>query len=269
MDCWEYRTNYLAADADGELNAEEQRVVRAHLSECPDCRALVKDERALKALLRERLRRVSLPSEIRAAIGATLDRDDAGSRPLGWLVGLIPEFRRRPQLWAPVAAIAIAILLLVTIRAPRTKQTPTSDFDVAIEKFSGFEKHFEPNVPSDSYGSIGETYNSHDMPGMLWNFEPLGYRLVGGRIDPLPNGRPATYTFYRGPKGAVMCTRFQVDEVVIPPGGHLMHPGQYAYSYKGFSLILSVDYARRWVCILMSRVPEREFAKEIDSLQGD
>ena len=61
-----------------------------------------------------------------------------------------------------------------------------------------FDHHFNPNVPSNSYGDIAGAYVDAHMPGYIWNFNSSGLRLVGGRLDKLPDGRTVTFTFYKG-----------------------------------------------------------------------
>jgi mycothiol system anti-sigma-R factor len=263
MDCREYIENYVAAHADGELSPQELAKVEAHLAGCPKCRARLEEERALKALLRQRLSRAAAPEEVRAAVRTALNRAEAAS-------SMRRDFRAlagRARIWGPVAALA-ALLMVVLIHGRKAAPTPTSDFDMAIERYTSFEKHFEPNVPSESAAVMAMHYHSAKMPAFIWDFEPYGFHLVGGRIERLADGRPATFTFYQSSKGALMCTRFQMTKIQVPPGGHELMPDQYAYSYKGFSLVLSVDPVRRWVCILMSRLPEAEFSKEVMSLEG-
>ncbi len=268
MDCREYIDHYLAAQADGELDAQERAAADLHLTGCVKCRARLAEERALKALLKERLRKVAAPEALHAAIRANLNRAEAASSLRADLSGMAAEVRRRPRIWAPIAALAAAILLIVMVRDRGARNTPASDFDIAIEKFTGFERHFEPNVPSDSYGAIAMHYHSAKMPSFIWNFEPVGFHLVGGRIDWLPDGRQATYTFYRGPKGAVMCTRVKVPRIVIPPGGRELQTDQYSYSYRGFSVVLSLDIDHNFICILISRLPEPEFSRDVVYLES-
>jgi anti-sigma factor RsiW len=266
MVCEEYIANYLSADADGELSPVERDAASGHLAGCPNCRARLEEERALKALVKDRVRTAAMPLDMRAAIRLGLDRIDASATVRG-SARIAAEFRR-PQMWAPLLALAASVLFAVTMRDRIARQAPIPLFDVAIENFTRFESHFEPNVPSDSASAIAEHYHSAKMPPFIWNFSPFGFQLVGGRIDRLADGRPATFTFYRGPKGALMCTRFRPDDLSFPPGGRELLTDQYIYFYRGFSLVLSIDTQRRWLCILMSRLPPEEFADDLSSLES-
>jgi hypothetical protein len=234
---------------------------------------MLADERAFKALLGERLRKATVPAEVRAAIhnalnGVRGDRAEAAG-PTGRL-SVIGAERLRPRMWAPLAALAAAVILVVMARNRSADQALPSDLDVVVDKFSSFEKHFEPNVPSESIAAVAIHYHSAKMPAFIWNFEPVGFHLVGGRIDRLPDGRPATYTFYRGPKGAILCTRYHAAKIAIPPGGQEIHPDQYAYSYKGYSVVLTVmDRSQGWLCWLVSRVAAAEFNHDVSLAEGE
>ncbi|HXR34994.1 MAG TPA: zf-HC2 domain-containing protein, partial [Candidatus Binataceae bacterium] len=80
MDHRQYIEQYLSADVDGELSAPERQAVAAHLANCADCRQLQGDERALKALLQQRIPIVTAPPELRRRISAALDSETAPER---------------------------------------------------------------------------------------------------------------------------------------------------------------------------------------------
>ena len=266
VDCREYIESYLAAQADGELSAEELHAADKHLAVCARCQARLAQEHELKAVVRKRVRTAMAPAELRAAIHSALDRAGAERGRRRWLGDAAAEFAR-PKIWAPILALAASIVFVVTMRGRIAREAPIAEFDPVVQKFTAFERHFEPNVPL-SFAAIAEHYHSAKAPAFIWNFGPVGFQLAGGRIDRLPDGSPITYTLYRGPRGSVMCTRFKVDRITIPPGGRELRTDQYLYEYKGCSLVLTVDYERRWICILMSRLPAREFGDDILALEG-
>lgn len=68
----EYIERHLSADIDGELDAEEQRAVAAHLADCGSCRQRRAIAIELKRLLRERMS-IAVPAELRERILAALD----------------------------------------------------------------------------------------------------------------------------------------------------------------------------------------------------
>src|ERR1700733_4857072 len=77
VDCSSYIENYLSAHVDGELSAAELREVEEHLAGCVNCRARFAEERAVKALLRERAEMRRTPAMVRGSILAALDAIDA------------------------------------------------------------------------------------------------------------------------------------------------------------------------------------------------
>src|SRR5713226_8917523 len=97
MECAEYIENHLSAHADGELTADEEREVSAHLEGCANCRAALEEERELKRLLKARAQAVRAPEHIRAKLVASLDA--AGRR---------ASRRRAPSasVWLPLAIAA-------------------------------------------------------------------------------------------------------------------------------------------------------------------
>ncbi len=77
MDCKTYIEKYLSAHVDGELTPAELREVEEHLAGCDNCRARFAEERAVKALLRERAAMRRTPPIVRGSILAALDAADA------------------------------------------------------------------------------------------------------------------------------------------------------------------------------------------------
>src|SRR5579864_2194058 len=127
MDHRQYIEQYLSADVDGALNSAERQAVSAHLATCRDCRDRQADERALKALLRERIPIVSAPVELRQKIIAALDRED--SRPVVRRVW----FSRRPLWLGSIGALAAAAVVLMVILVGGLGRQPSNGvLDVAV-----------------------------------------------------------------------------------------------------------------------------------------
>ena len=91
-------------------------------------------------------------------------------------------------------------------------------FDVAIDNYKQFVDHFEPNIKSTAPADISDAYMEHELPGFVWNFQHVGYKLVGGRVDHLPDGTPVAYTFYRSDNGTILCTYMKSHGLQVPPG---------------------------------------------------
>ena len=271
VDCVTYIDKYLSAHVDGELSAAELRDAEAHLAGCVNCRARFAEEGAVKALLRERAVIRRTPPIVRSSILAALDAIDSADasksashgRPGGAdRTGMLTM--RRARIFIPAALAAVAVFAFVMLHGVN-RPAPTvaiPPFDSAISNYNHFVAHFEPNVQSDSPADISDAYMDHKLPGFLWNFQHSGYKLVGGRVDSLPDGSPVAHTFYRGKTGAILCT-FTKSHGLRPPDGEMQEMnGHHCYLYKGYSVCLSYPPGG-FMCILVSRNPMKQFVQDI------
>jgi len=273
VDCGTYIEKYLSAQVDGELSADELREAEEHLAGCVNCRARFAEERAVKALLRERAEMRRTPPMVRGSILAALDAIDsadasnaigrgrdrsAGADRAPWLS------IRRARVWVPTAIAALAVFAFVLLHGGGgpTPAHAIPPFDVAINSYIQFVEHFEPNVKSDSPADISDAYMDHKLPGFLWDFQHDGYKLVGGRIDRLQDGTSVAYTFYRGNTGTILCT-FMKSHGLQPPDGEVQEmDGHHCYHYKGYSICLSYPPGG-FICILVTHRPMKEFMQDI------
>jgi anti-sigma factor RsiW len=286
LDCGTYIQNFLSAHVDGELSRDELRAAEEHLAACPtDCLRRLEDERALKHALHEHFAQVRVPSQVRVRIDhvlATIQEEDLRESRAGRIPSATPSFRPRwfgPRFWAPTA---IAALLIVGLIGWRIASTPSSEevaqeegspqpgaipmFELAAHHLDNFDKGFKANVPSDSARDISDAYLSHKMPGYLWNFGPMGYQLVGGRLEELQNGQMAAFTYYHGERGGILCTYMHLSGV-MPAGAIHENESHAYYSYKGYSICLSKYPRGDFICLLISRRPMPEFMETINSSQ--
>jgi len=274
VDCGTYIEKYLSAHVDGELSASELREVEQHLAGCVNCRARFAEERAVKALLRERAAMSRTPPMVRGSILAALDAiDTAGASKVSARDGSdrsasadrggLPSIRRA-RVWIPAAMAAVAVFAFVMLHgvggpAPAHAVVP---FDVAIDHYEHFVDHFEPNINSTTPAELSGAYMDHQLPGFLWNFQHAGYKLRGGRIDRLADGTSVAYTFYRGDTGSVLCT-FMKSHGFQPPDGEVHEmDGHRCYRYRGYSICLSYPPGD-FVCILVSHRPMKEFMQDV------
>lgn len=270
MDCHNAE-DYLAAYADGELSSEEERALREHLGEegggpgCAGCRARLAEQRALKALVREHVRLDAAPAALRARILAGLEaaaREEAKTARPG------SESRRygRPSVrLVALAALAAALVLMLRAGLPNRHEAPGTSgiamFDRAIESFSGAEKGFAPDVPSTSPAEVARAYRAAHMPSNLWVFSPSGYRLVGGRLDRLPDGRPVAYTLYRGAKGDILCVFLKPEGRQAPAHASERLDGHSFYAYRGYSICYTAK--GDFLCLLVSRAALAELVEDV------
>jgi hypothetical protein len=274
VNCVEYIENFLSAHADGELSADDLLDAEQHLRQCLGCRAKLDDERALKRLLREHIEMRAMPDAMRRQLLEALDRaaeEEAGQQSTARPGHAGHRLPGRPMLWAALAlAAALATVFVSTrrflpYRPPLQASTPArdADFDVAIAAFDRFQREFEPNVPSDSPAVLSAAYAQARMPGFIWNFSASGFKFAGGRLDKLPDGRKVTYTFYRGARNSILCTRFKEGNAAAPAGRVEAFNGHIFYRYRGYSLCYTQMPDGGFVCILASRLPLERMIKAV------
>jgi len=271
MDCGTYIEKYLSAHVDGELSAGELRAAEEHLAGCVNCRARFAEERAIKALLRERAEMRRTPAMVRGSILAALDAIDAAQAAnaagRGHDRAAGPDRARsvairRARVWIPVAIAAVAVFAFVMMHGGPTPAHAFAPFDIAIESYAQFVEHFEPNLKSNSPADISDAHLGHQLPGYVWDFQPSGYKLIGGRLDHLRDGSPVSYTFYRGDAGTILCT-YMKSHWRQPPEGETQELGGHHYfRYKGHSICLSY-LPGGFICVLVSRRPMKEFVQDV------
>jgi anti-sigma factor RsiW len=227
MDHRQYIEQYLSADADGALNAAERQAVSDHLATCADCRQLQAEERALKALLRERIPIVAAPAELRRKIIADLDLEDARA------AGSV-RFSRRPLLLGSLGALAVAATVLVAILVGGLGRQPTNRaFESAVKDYLSAQQNFASNSALSSPADLAVALSSELGYPFVWDFSPLGLAMVGARIDHRANGDAVAYTLYKGKAGSILCISFRKRDLIFPPGGKELH-GVRFYPYDGF-----------------------------------
>ncbi len=278
----EYIDQFLSAHADGELTGAELREAEAHVASCKECAARLAEERALKSLVRSHTGVVETPSAVRAKLLTLLAeeaaRGEGAMADSGTLRGASHErglrALRRPAVWIPLSLAACLALAFVVVEglglfagdAVNVVYHPggNAEFDTAVAYFEKFDHHFAPNVPSESYGDIAGAYVEAHMPGFIWNFNGSGLTLVGGRLDKLPDRRPVTFTFYKGPDRSLLCTRYKVGEFNPPPGAVREMGDHLFYSYYGYSICYSYSPIGRFVCVLITRQPVKQLLESVE-----
>jgi len=157
-------------------------------------------------------------------------------------------------------ALGASLVALLFVFSPGHHITRIPDFDLAIEGYEQALVDFRPNVPSTSIETVLTAYLEHGMPAYMWDFGPEGFTLVGGRWDPLPDGTPVTYTWFRGTKGGVMCMFRQTDAFNPPLLAHDEHHRLLFYRYRDFSLcLINVGGYGNFISVIASPMPLKQF----------
>jgi hypothetical protein len=160
----------------------------------------------------------------------------------------------------PVALSVSGFGLIFLLNSLRQSFAPISNFDLAIENYERSLSGFRSNIPSNSIDTMLTAYIADGMPAYMWDFGPEGFKLVGGRWEPLPDGTPATYTWFHGAKGGVMCMIRQVDEFKPPARPHQEHNRLLFYKYHGFSLcLINIGGYGNFICVVATRMPLEQF----------
>jgi len=276
--CREYIDQFLSAHADGELSGSELREAQKHVASCEECATRLAQERELKAMVRRHAAQMQTPPAIRERLFAMLAREPErfsdGSPATPSSRQRVIRAIRRPAVWIPISIAAGLALAIVTARSLGFLPSDSvqvvyhnggvPEFDVAIAHYEKFTHHFDPNVPSETYGAVASAYVDAHMPGYMWNFNGSGLTLIGGRLDKLPDGRPVTYTFYKGDTGSILCTRYKIYDLNPPPGAVHMMEGHQFYSYYGYSICYSYSRIGNFVCLLITRQPVEKLLDSIE-----
>jgi hypothetical protein len=160
----------------------------------------------------------------------------------------------------PLAVAASIAALLFILNSPGQHIVRVPDFDLAIESYQHALADFRPNVPSASMETMLTAYVEHGMPAYMWDFGPEGFTLVGGRWDPLPDGTPVTYTWFRGTQGGIMCMFRQIDAFIPPPLAHDERHHFLFYRYRDFSLcLINVGGYGNFIGVIAAPIPLKQF----------
>ncbi len=110
---------------DGELSEAQSSPLRTHLLDCPSCREVAKQERALKRWFQEPAT-VEIPLGFAARVARRAFAGDPGS---SWDAELQPAPRRHLSFLLAACAVAAAILLVLAL-AIRSESLPrTNDME--------------------------------------------------------------------------------------------------------------------------------------------
>lgn len=182
---------------DGEVDAVTSADIERHLGQCAECRALHQGLEQLRTALRRDVPYAQTPPALRAQIMQALD-DEIGSN--------APQRRGRTiwrirPFWVGAAsglgAAAIAATAAFLLIVPLT--TPMVDELVGAHVNSLLSTHLIDVVSTDQH-TVKPWFAGHtDVSPVVADFEPQGYKLIGGRVDYLEHQRAAVIVYQHGP----------------------------------------------------------------------
>ena len=136
MTCNDFES-WLAAKADGSIDADRAALVDAHLAECEGCRRALADQtRVHETLAATPMAKPS--ADFAARVNARIDELE------GWL-GLA-DFRAWTLRLAPVAAAAALIAILWQPSARQTPATPASGTTFSPSSIADWNRDVSPNA---------------------------------------------------------------------------------------------------------------------------
>jgi anti-sigma factor RsiW len=185
---------------DAEVDAVSAADIERHLEHCAECRALLQDLEQLSAAMQRDLTHLRAPAALRARLSRALDQE---SRPQSMRRFHWPRLRLPLQpFWAGTFsggfATAVVAILAFIIWAPRLGN-PLVDDLVGAHLRSLMSSHLIDVVSTDKH-TVKPWFAGHtDVSPVVADFEPQGYRLIGGRADYLDHQRAAVVVYQHGP----------------------------------------------------------------------
>jgi anti-sigma factor RsiW len=185
---------------DGELNAFSATKSERHTSVCGECRALLEDLEQVRTVLRQDLTHASAPPALRAQVMRSLDHESVVRRPR------LKEERRirwRPRpFWqgafSGIGGTAIAAGFALFLLAPPLTNPLLEDL-VSAHVRSLMPDHLIDVVSTDKH-TVKPWFAGHaDVSPVVADFDPQGYRLIGGRADYFDHRRAAVVVYQHGP----------------------------------------------------------------------
>ena len=211
----------LAAARDGELPAEEEARLAAHLAQDPRAAAHDEAARALSATLKR--------APYHRAPAALADRIRGTVAQQAMPQPALPLFAI-PRRWAVSALAAAACLLLawnLALQFERPGMLPLADQVVENHVRSLMASHLTDVASSDQH-TVKPWFNGKlDLAPPVGDFGPQGFPLIGGRLDYLA-GHPVAALVYRH-------NEHVINLFVLPGAGADRRPTH--LTARGFALL--------------------------------
>jgi anti-sigma factor RsiW len=184
---------------DDQVDAVTAADIEGHMGHCAECRALHQDLEQLRTAMRQELPYAQTPPALRAQIMRALDEESATDAPQSQRRGRT-TWRTR-SFWvcatSGLGAAAIAATLAVLLFAPLLR-TPVVDELVGAHVNSLLSTHLIDVVSTDRH-TVKPWFAGHtDVSPVVADFDPQGYKLVGGRVDYLQHQRAAVVVYQHG-----------------------------------------------------------------------
>jgi anti-sigma factor (TIGR02949 family) len=187
----------IQAYFDSEVDAVSAAEIERHLEHCTECRALLADLEQVRSVLRRDVNYARTPPQLRAKLMRVLDQETAAPR------RKVPKLLvwRAASFWVGAAGgiggTAIAATVAFLLLAPPLFNPLVNDL-VSAHVRSLMPAHLIDVVSTDKH-TVKPWFAGHaDVSPVVADFEPQGYKLIGGRADYLDHQRAAVVVYQHG-----------------------------------------------------------------------
>jgi anti-sigma factor RsiW len=180
---------------DSEVDAVSAAEIERHLEHCAECRALLSDLEQVRGVLRRGVNYARTPPLLRAKVMRALDQETEARRRNA------PAIWRAASFWAGAAGgiggTAIAATVAFLLLAPPLLNPLVNDL-VSAHVRSLMPAHLIDVMSTDKH-TVKPWFAGHaDVSPVVADFEPQGYKLIGGRADYLDRQRAAVVVYQHG-----------------------------------------------------------------------
>ncbi len=190
----------VQANFDDQVDAVTAADLERHMEHCAECRALHQGLEQARTALRWDLPYAQTPPGLRAQVMHALDEESATDTPQPQRRAPL-TWRMRP-FWVGAASVlgsaALAATLAFLLLAPPFT-TRVVDELLRAHVNSLLSTHLIDVVSTDQHTVKPWLAGHTDVSPVVANFEPQGYKLVGGRVDYLQHQRAAVVVYRYGP----------------------------------------------------------------------
>ncbi len=246
----------ITALVDNELSHRERSSIESHLKDCPKCRSICEQERALRREIRIAGASVSAPADLREKILS--DRR------------IFPEGAKSPKVWKgllrpawPVLRPAFALTLLVLLVLPILYLLIPTKQSIPLSALETHRKIVEGTISFVKVGSQ-QVVKEQLMRSVGGSFAPMGYDLsmmslqaVGGMVQEV-GGRTILVAIYEGKGPSLTCYTFLGTEEDAPAEASVFFDPEkkinfYTFSRAGVNEVFHRE--GKVICILVSKMP--------------